>query len=43
LVCKENRSKERGYAELAGRRIGAALRGGVLRELRNLDPASLSG
>ena len=35
--------KEGEYAELAGRRIGAALRGGVLRELRNLDPASLSG
>jgi hypothetical protein len=28
--------KEGEYAELAGRRIGAAERGGVLRELRNL-------
>jgi DNA modification methylase len=35
--------KEEEYAELAGRRIGAAERGGVLRVLRNLDPVSHSG
>ena len=35
--------KEEEYAELAGRRIGAAVRGGVLRALRNLDPMSHSG
>jgi site-specific DNA-methyltransferase (adenine-specific) len=35
--------KEGEYAELAGRRIGAAVRGGVLRALRNLDPVSHSG
>jgi site-specific DNA-methyltransferase (adenine-specific) len=35
--------KEGEYAELAGRRIGAAERGGVLRELRNLGPVSHCG
>jgi site-specific DNA-methyltransferase (adenine-specific) len=35
--------EEEEYAELAGRRIGAAVRGGVLRALRNLDPVSHSG
>jgi site-specific DNA-methyltransferase (adenine-specific) len=35
--------KEGEYAELAGRRIGAAVRGGVLRELRNLGPVSHCG
>jgi site-specific DNA-methyltransferase (adenine-specific) len=35
--------KEGEYAELAGRRIGAAVWGGVLRALRNLDPMSHSG
>ena len=35
--------KEEEYAELAGHRIGAALRGEVLRALRNLDSVSHSG
>jgi len=35
--------KEKGYAELAGRRIGAAVRGEVLREIRRLYPAADSG